>query len=117
MMRIEFQDGKRQFTPRERVAVAWEWTPEEAAAGLEIRLIWFTTGKGTPEVKVIERQQVAGARAGGREDFSFLLPESPYSFSGKLVRLAWAIEADAGEGTDAVREEITVSPAGTEIRL
>jgi len=53
----------------------------------------------------------------GAKDFSFTLPESPYSFSGKLISLIWAIELTCSAGSETLRREITLSPTGQEIVL
>ena len=66
---------------------------------------------------MVERQYVPGARERGRQGFTFVLPEAPYSFQGKLIRLVWALEADYGEPYDCLREEITISPDGGEVRI
>jgi hypothetical protein len=49
--------------------------------------------------------------------FNIRLPEGPFSFSGKLISLVWAMEAVAEPGSRAERLEITVSPDRREILL
>lgn len=51
-----------------------------------------------------------------RRDFRFRLPAGPYSFEGKLITLAWALEAVIA-GAVLGRLEITVSPTGEPVRL
>jgi hypothetical protein len=53
----------------------------------------------------------------GWKDFSFTLPEGPYSFSGQLISLVWALELTCSPGSETFRQEITVSPTGREITL
>jgi len=50
-----------------------------------------------------------------RREFRFRLPEGPYSFSGKLISLLWAIEVVASPGDMAGRAGIVVSPSGREV--
>ena len=45
------------------------------------------------------------------------MPESPYSFSGKLVSLLWALELVAEPSGDTERKDISITPTGTEISL
>jgi hypothetical protein len=66
-------------------------------------------------VTAIRRVDVTGLT--GRGGFRFKLPDSPYSFSGKLVSLAWAIEAVAQPGERSARAEIVIAPGGKEVRL
>lgn len=117
MIRIQFSDGRRQFRSREQVSGIVEWDGGRPPERIKVRLVWLTEGVATPELEVVDECEVNVLGVWGRAEFSFLLPETPYSFSGKLVRLIWAVEAFAGEGADFVREEILVSPTGREIRL
>ena len=50
------------------------------------------------------------------DDGCFRLPAGPYSFEGKLITLAWALEAVIA-GAVLGRLEITVSPTGEPVRL
>lgn len=45
------------------------------------------------------------------------LPADPYSFSGTLISLVWALEVVAEPGGAAGRIDVVVSPTGNEIRL
>ena len=47
----------------------------------------------------------------------FVLPPAPYSFSGKLISLIWAVEVVAEGIKEASRLEFTLSPDGREITL
>lgn len=80
-------------------------------AGLEVRLFWYTEGKGTQDLEVVATQTLDAA---GR--FRLKLPAAPYSFSGKLISLIWAVEV-VGHSDGAPREELLVSPDGAEILL
>jgi hypothetical protein len=111
-------DGKRDaYRPGEelRGAVAWELaTPPR---GMEVRLFWYTRGKGTQDVKVAKIVRFDPVTARGRHDFRFVLPDSPYSFSGKLVSLIWALEAVAEPGDATARLDLVIAPEGKEILL
>ena len=45
------------------------------------------------------------------------LPSAPYSFSGKLVSLIWALELVAFPGETSTRVDITMAPDGKEVVL
>ncbi len=89
-------------------------TVEGVVAGgspdVEVRLFWYTEGKGTQDLEV-----VATARPDAGGGFRLPLPASPYSFSGKLISLIWAVEAVGGDACPRV--ELLVSPDGGEILL
>ena len=53
----------------------------------------------------------------GQRDFTFVLPPAPFSFSGKLISIIWAIEATAYPSEQTAIQEITVSPTGKELIL
>jgi hypothetical protein len=46
-----------------------------------------------------------------------VLPAGPYSFSGQLVSLVWALELVASASKTVVRREIEVGPDRREVRL
>ena len=114
---IETEAGRTAFAPGEEVRGQVEWELTHPAQRVEVRLFWYTRGKGTTDVQVVkvQRTDVAGLR--GRHAFRFVLPEEPYSFSGTLISLIWAIEAIAEPGERTTRLDLVVAPEGKEVRL
>ena len=111
------QDRKLFFRPGEWIEGRAEWQLDRDARSVEVRLIWFTRGKGDTDVSVLDSQRIdAPARSDSRA-YRFRLPEGPYSFSGKLISLVWAIELVAEGIKEAARLEFTLSPDGREIEL
>jgi len=84
---------------------------------VELRLFWHTEGKGTRDVEVIETLSFSVPSRQDRRDFRFRLPDSPYSFSGKLVSVIWALELVLLSSGETERLEIVVSPTRTELAL
>jgi hypothetical protein len=109
--------GRTDFRPGEDLAGAAHWQLEAAPERVEIRLIWYTEGKGTQDVEIVDRMSFERPQADETQGFRFRLPDGPYSFSGRLISLAWAIEAVAEPSGDAGRVEIVVSPSGSEVVL
>ena len=114
---IHFRQDKTTFAPRQAVHGAIQWSLEANPPALELSLFWYTMGKGTRDVGVVETQTFERLGPCGSKEFSFTLPDGPYSFSGKLVSLIWALELTSPKTNDTVRREITVSPTGQEIVL
>jgi hypothetical protein len=114
---IALQDQKTAFAPRQTIHGRAEWNLGTRPRHLELSLLWYTAGKGTRDVGVIETKRFDAPGASGAQDFSFALPDGPYSFSGKLISLIWALELTSSSGSESVRQEITVSPTGREILL
>jgi hypothetical protein len=114
---IVLNKDKAAFAPRETIHGTVRWSLDTGIRRLELSLFWYTAGKGTRDVGVIDTRQFDEPGAAGSKDFSFMLPEGPYSFSGKLISLIWALELACSPGSETVRREITVSPTGHEIVL
>ena len=51
----------------------------------------------------------------GTRPFEFEIPRGPYSFSGKLITLAWAIEIVALPGGETERLDLVVGPQPVEV--
>jgi len=111
-------DGKRgAFAPGESVSGTVSWQLDAPADSVEVRLFWYTRGKGTEDVGVINRFAFEQPQAEEGRPFQFVLPEEPYSFSGRLVSLIWALELVVEPGSQTTRVEFTLSPTGEEILL
>ncbi len=116
-LNIVLAEGKTTFAPCETIRGKTSWNLNANPRYLELSLFWYTTGKGTRDVGVVETKRFDEPGAYGSKDFSFPLPDGPYSFSGKLISLLWAMELTVSPGSETVRREITVSPTGREIIL
>ena len=114
-MRISTRDQRVSFRPGEEIAGVAAWQLESPPKAVELRLFWFTRGKGTTDVKVIQTLSFDAPKLEETRPFQLRLPGEPYSFSGKLISLIWALELVIGK--TAERLEIVVSPSGHEIVL
>ncbi len=114
---IVLNEDKAAFAPRETIRGTIRWSLDVGIRHLELSLFWYTAGKGTRDVGVIETVPFDDPGAVGWKDFSFTLPAGPYSFSGKLISLIWALELTCSPGSETVRREIVLSPTGREILL
>ena len=114
---IEIADKRTGFAPGETLDGAVSWQLEAPPRQVFVRLFWFTRGKGDEDLEVVSETLFDEPRAVETRLFSLPLPQSPYSFNGGLVSLAWVLEAGA-EGVDAVfRQEIVISPSGNPVSL
>ena len=117
VIEIETDGGRDAFAPGEAIAGTVAWRTDAPADAVEVRLFWYTRGKGTTDVQVVKAQHFDSPGTTGRRTFRFMLPEEPYSFSGKLVSLVWALEAVVQPGDRSARKELVVAPGGREIVL
>lgn len=111
------QGDRRGFLPGQEVAGGAAWRLDGIPREVEVCLFWFTRGKGTEDVVVVDTVRLDSPSREDRRDFRFTLPEGPYSFSGRLISLTWALELVTRRPGAANRVEITVSPTGEEISL
>lgn len=116
LIQVEIRDGYTAFRPGDVVEGTVLWQLEPGPSEVEARLFWYTRGKGDQDVGIVETIPYAQPAPTDRRQFRFRLPDGPYSFSGKLISLEWAIEVVAQPGDVAGRAMITVSPTGDELR-
>ena len=116
-IQVETHDGTVSFRPGETVEGMVRWDFPESPGEIEVRLFWSTAGKGDQDLEVVQTIPFTDPGAQGSRTFQMRLPEGPYSFSGKLITLTWALEAVAQPGDRAAHIEIVVSPTGQEIGL
>lgn len=116
-MNLELIGGKVSFRPEETVRGTVRWEVESPIERVEVRLFWYTSGKGTRDVEVASSTVWDSPGNAEKREFDFRLPQAPFSFSGKLISLLWAVEAVTEPPGEVARAEIVVSPTGEEIVL
>ena len=119
-LKIQVDYDNTEFTPGDTISGTVSWLPTQGMTGISLRLFWFTSGRGTQDIEIISELTwpvSATSLTGGDEKFSFTLPNEPYSFSGQLVSLTWAIEAVQQPGETSIQYAFTLTPNGQEITL
>ncbi len=116
-LRVEIEGGKRNFSPGDSIAGVASWHVDRAPSSAELRLFWYTQGKGTQDVGVVNTMTLNTPGLQDRRDFRLPLPPEPYSCSGKLVSIVWAIELILEPGRRAARAEFVMGPSGAEVVL
>jgi hypothetical protein len=111
-------DGEQaRFHPGDKLCGTADWRLEKAVRAIEVRLIWFTQGKGTQDMQIVDRRRWETPALDAKEEFEFALPEAPHSFSGKLITLSWAVELVVEKANESRRVEFILSPYDAEIEL
>jgi len=103
------------FLPGEEVVGTVEWSGVSGQKQLAVHLLWFTSVKGTRDVGKTDQVVVERPARDGERAFVLRLPAAPYSFSGKLITLAWAVEASLLPSGERVRAELVMSPTRAEL--
>lgn len=115
-IRIDLE-GPPAREPGDEIQGTVHWTLSAPPTSIQTRLFWYTEGKGDRDLSVVNESSVDASAPSGSAPFTFRLPAGPYSFSGKLISLIWAIEAVAEPGEETARVELTVGPGGREARI
>ena len=116
-IRFGIRENQTHFRPGDEIsgAVLWEGTEKPKVA--EVRLLWFTRGKGTEDSEVVESVNLGNPSANDRRPFRLKAPTAPHSFSGRLISLIWVVECELQPGDYFERAEIVVAPEAKEIVL
>ena len=117
MIRLGLRENKTAFRPGETIAGAVLWEFNKVPTLAEVRLVWFTRGKGSEDGGVSATVTFDAPPASDTREFSFTAPNGPYSFSGTLIAVLWAVEFVAKPGSDFQRIEIVIAPDAEEIVL
>jgi hypothetical protein len=105
------------YAPGETLSGVAGWRLAEAPRAAEVRLLWYTQGKGTRDVRVVETCHLDHPLAQEARPFSIPLPTQPWSVDGRLVSLVWALELVVEPGSRNVRHELVISPTGRPVPL
>lgn len=116
-LKILLRDQRTNFRPGDTIEGVAGWRLDKEPRSVELRLFWFTRGKGTEDVTVVNTQTFDAPQLEEGRKFSFTLPPEPWSFSGQLVSLLWALELVVEPGSQSTRLEFVLAPDGEEIQL
>lgn len=113
------------YRPGETLSGTISWTLSQPVAYLDLRLRWYTQGKGSAEKRVVQILTWQSPDQRDTKRFEIRLPAWPHSFSGKYIALKWEVDAamrlPAGERRSLRQwlkkgggkgEEIVISPTG-----
>lgn len=116
-LKLELRDNCTAFEPGAELTGTIQWQAEKTLERLELRLFWFTRGKGTEDAGIVAKLDFEQPMAQETRSFQMRLPEAPYSFSGKLISLVWGLELIAYPTKEVCRQELEMGPGKREIRL
>lgn len=116
---IQLDYDQAAFTPGARITGTVVWRLESASApeAMELRLVWYTEGKGTRDGQIVHTIRYEHPTAAESHRFEIDAPIGPHSFSGSLISLLWALELVTDSEDQATRTPIVIAPGGREIEL
>lgn len=114
---IGLKDNRTEYKPGEILTGTVSWAMQRNPKSVEVRLFWYTSGKGTTDTCLVSRQVFDSPNGLDQRKFQIEIPNGPYSFSGKLISLRWGLELVVNRGKEVQRVDLTVSPTGQEVRI
>lgn len=115
MLEISVEGESHGYKPGERISGRVSLSQANSPEEVSLHLVFYTLGRGTSYSEIIESMSWKSPGSSGSFSFSFRLPLSPYSFSGKLLSICYRLEASADD--DEATFDFFVSPSGEEISL
>ncbi|NUQ65686.1 MAG: hypothetical protein HUU20_24715 [Pirellulales bacterium] len=110
---IHFDSNGRAFHPGETISgeYCFDSFPSEEVKAVEVSILWYTDGKGDTDMAVHDFRRIAsdeGEWIDPRRPGSFrtVLPNSPLSYDGAILKLNWCVRVRAflGRGKEVVGE-------------
>ncbi|MEI9894353.1 MAG: hypothetical protein WDN28_10835 [Chthoniobacter sp.] len=114
---IQIRDHQTAFSPGDRVAGEVSWQLGAPPKSAEVRLLWSTGGRGLEDISVVQTIPFSNPLAMEVRPFTVTLPDAPYSFTGTLIKLTWALVLVVEPGTLTASVDIVVAPGGQAVSL
>ncbi len=85
-------NGRFAFGPGETLHGMVSWQLSEPVDHLDLRMRWFTSGKGDPEERVVQVIPRQFPSQTDRMPFELTLPTWPHSLEGKYISIDWVLD-------------------------
>ena len=114
---LQLKQDPATIVPGQIIEGTAGWHLDDAPKSALLRLFWYTEGRGTQEVRIVEELTLPTDLAEMSGTFRFSLPGLPYSFQGQLITLKWAIELLVNKDKEVERLDLIVSPWVEQVKL
>lgn len=116
-MKIAVRKQPAEYAPGEEIGGGVQWQLGKPPESVEVRLLWHTTGRCYEDVGVVATVSFENAQQDDTRSFQFTAPAAPYSFTGQLVTLSWAVEVVALPHKENARADLVIGPGGRPLVL
>src|SRR5436190_19173698 len=106
-LQIQLAGNNDHFAPGEKLCGVVHWQLDFPPESAELRLLWYTQGKGTQDLQVIDVANFDAPARSGDFEFEFTLPAGPHSYSGKLISIRWTLELIIQPNSLSTRTDFT----------
>ena len=113
---ISFRDGKTDYQPGDFLICEYQIrlrNQENPVLAIETSVLWRTEGKGETDIGVhlFERRQKSSLQAGtlaNVQRISTVLPASPHSYHGKIVKIVWCLRVRLfmADGAEVTQDQV-----------
>jgi len=116
-MQLNIPGEKASYLPGDAVRVEAAWNLDAEPRAVNLRLFWYTQGKGTTDSVIVAEEAYVGPLASGKWNTSLAIPpDAISSYTGRLLSVIWAVEIVAEKKLGFARREIVVSTTGAAIQ-
>lgn len=114
---LTLNDGRSAFVPGQPITGQVRWQLDQTPAWIELRLFWYTQGKGSQDVGIAVRERYDQPQLSDTRSFNLTAPAQPLSCSGRLVSVCWALELVSSDDQQVPRIDLIIGPEAREINL
>lgn len=111
------KDGKITYRPGETIRGELLWDLSQEVQDITINIFWYTNGIGEQDSEIAVTEKISMPLQKGRQSFEIELPLAPYSYTGQITELQWAIEATTMKDKVKDVKEFSMTPDKREIVL
>ena len=114
---IQLKNDKISYCPGEKISGEVEWNFTQEVKDITINVFWYTEGIGEQDSEIAVNEIIKLPLKSDRQSFEIELPMGPYSYSGQITSLKWAIEATSLKDKVKAVKEFSMTPGNKEIIL
>src|SRR5262249_13116359 len=108
---------REAYRPGDTISGTLIRTADQPPQRILIRLFWFTSAIAQRQIGLIATKIINNPKPNDSTNFEFQLPEGPWSFSGTITGLDWAIEAIMFPSRFHTRVPFSFGPMGQRTSL
>ena len=116
-LNIHLNSDTNTFAPGHIMGGTISWKLDEEPQKLTLALHWYTESRAIKQSGMADSIEFERPGINGSKDFSFEIPQGPYSFQGQLLSLNWVLELAPSPGIGLACQPITVSPTSQTVQL